>query len=179
MGEGDDACSGATSEMRGRAFMVTMVGRPAVLTAPVIRAIAGLMAQILAMASETVDIRGEGALSLAKRNPWRGSWVLHLSMLQAVFSFAFSRVIVKGSLCCEDARDNAAGRAPWSGVYQVRGQLHPDCCMGEVLLHFILLFLSLQLLSPQLNVLLSDGGNVKVLVPEGVYISDYSCISQM
>ena len=51
--------------------------------------------------------------------------------------------------------------------------------MGEVLLHFILFFLSLQLLSPQLNALLPDGGNTKVLVSEGVYIGDDSRISQM
>ena len=66
MGEGNDACSGAISEVRGGAFMVTMVGGPAVLTAPVIRAVAGRMSRILAMASETVDMRREGALSLAK-----------------------------------------------------------------------------------------------------------------
>ena len=51
--------------------------------------------------------------------------------------------------------------------------------MGEISLHFILLFLSLQLLSSQLNALLSDGGNAKVLVSEGVYISDDSRISQV
>ena len=51
--------------------------------------------------------------------------------------------------------------------------------MGEISLHFILLFLSLQLLSSQLNALLSDGGNTKVLVSEGVYISDDSRISQV
>ena len=51
--------------------------------------------------------------------------------------------------------------------------------MGEISLHFILLFFSFQLLSPQLNALLSDGGNVKVLVSEGVYIGNDSCISQM
>ena len=93
------------------------------------------------MASEAVNVRGEGVLSLAKRSSWRGSWVLHLSTLQTVFSFAFSRVVVRGSLCCEDARDNAAGRASWPGAYQVGGQSRPDCCMGEVSLYFILFVL--------------------------------------
>ena len=55
----------------------------------------------------------------------------------------------------------------------------PYCCMGEVSLHFILFFFCLQLLSPQFDALLSDGGNAKVLVSEGVYISNYSCISQV
>ena len=140
MGEGDNACSGTTSEVRGRALMVAMVSGPAVLTTPVIRAVTGLVSWILAMASETVDMRGEGALSLAKRGPWRRSWVLHPSTLQAVFSFAFSRVIVMRSLHCKDVRDNAAGGAPWSGAYQVRGQLCPDCCMSEISLHLVLLF---------------------------------------
>ena len=51
--------------------------------------------------------------------------------------------------------------------------------MGKISLHFILLFLSLQLLSSQLNTLLSGGGNAKVLVSEGVYVSYDSCISQV
>ena len=77
-----------------------------------------LMARILTMASEAVNMRGgRGVLSLAKRNPWRGPWVLHLSTLQTVFSFTFSRVIIRGSLCCEDARDDAAGGAPWPGAH--------------------------------------------------------------
>ena len=66
MGKGDDARSGATSEVRGGAFMVAMVGRPAVSTAPVVGAVAGLMSRVLAMTFEAVDMRGEGAFSLAK-----------------------------------------------------------------------------------------------------------------
>ena len=66
MGEGDDARSGATSEVRGRAFMVVMVGGPAVSTAPVVGAVAGLMSRVLTMTFEAVNMRGEGALSLAK-----------------------------------------------------------------------------------------------------------------
>ena len=116
IGEGNNARSGATSEVGGRAFMVSMVGGPAVLTAPIIGAVAGLVSRVFAVASKTVDMRREGALSLAKRSPWRGPWVLHLSTLQAVFSFTFGRIIVRGSLCCEDVRDDAAGRAPWSGT---------------------------------------------------------------
>ena len=179
MGEGDHALSSATSEVRGRTFMVAMVSGPAVSTAPVIRAVAGLMPWILAMTSEAVDVRGKGTLSLAKRSSWRGPWVLHPSTLQTVFSFAFCGVIVTGSLCCEDARDDAAGRAPWPGTNEVRDQSCPDCCMGEISLHFILLLFSLQLLSSQLDALLSDGGNAKVLVSEGVYIGNDSRISQM
>ena len=116
MGEGNNACSGATGEVGSGAFMVAMVSGPAISTAPVVRAVAGFMPWVLAMASETVDMRGEGVLSFAKRSPWRRPWVLHLSTLQAVFTFTFSRIIVRGSLCCEDARDDAAGRAPWSGA---------------------------------------------------------------
>ena len=66
MSEGDNACSGATSEVRSRAFVVAMVFRPAVSTAPVIGAVAGFMSWILTMASETVDMRGEGAFPLAE-----------------------------------------------------------------------------------------------------------------
>ena len=116
MSEGDDALSGAASKVRGGALMVLMVGRPAIATAPIIRAVASLMSRILAMASEAVNMRGEGALSLAKRSSWRRPWVLHPSTLQAVFSFTFSRVVVRGSLCCKDAGNDTAGRAPWSSA---------------------------------------------------------------
>ena len=43
MGEGNNAHSGAAGKMRGRAFIVMMVGGPAVSTTPVIGAIAGLV----------------------------------------------------------------------------------------------------------------------------------------
>ena len=121
MSEGDDALGGAAGEVRGRALMVAMVSGPAVATAPIVRAVASLVSRILAMASEAVDMRGEGALSLAKRSSWRRPWVLYPSTLQTVFSFAFSRVVVRRSLCCKDARNDAAGRAPWSGANKVRG----------------------------------------------------------
>ena len=116
MSERDDARSGAAGEVRGRAFMVAMVFGPAVSTAPVIGAVAGLMSWIFAMASEAVNMRGEGTLSLAKRSSWRRPWVLHPSTLQTVLSFAFRRVIVTGSLCCKDAWNDTAGRASWSGA---------------------------------------------------------------
>ena len=179
MSEGDNTRSGAASEVRGWTFMVAMIFGPAVSTAPIIRAIAGLVSRVFAMALEAIDMRRKGALSLAKGSPWRGPGVLHPSTLQAIFTFAFSRVIVRGSLRCEDARDNAARRGSWSGAHQVRDQACPDCCMCEVSFYFILLFLSLQFLSSQLDALLSDGGNAKVLVSEGVYIGDDSCISQV
>ena len=66
MGKGNDALGSATSKVRGRAFVVAMVGEPAVSTAPVIWAVAGLMSWVLAMASEAVNMRGEGTLLLAK-----------------------------------------------------------------------------------------------------------------
>ena len=66
MSEGDNAHSGATSEVRGRAFMVAMVFGPAVSTAPIIGAIAGFMSRVFAMAVETINMRGEGTLLLAK-----------------------------------------------------------------------------------------------------------------
>ena len=116
MGEGDDALSSAAGEVRGGTLVVAMVGRPAVSTVPIIGTVAGLMSWILAVASEAVDMGGE-AFSLAKRRSWRRPWVLHPSMLQTVFSFTFSRVIVGGFLCCEDTRDDAAGGAPWSGAH--------------------------------------------------------------
>ena len=147
MSEGDNARGGATSEVRGRAFMVAMVFGPAVSTAPIIGAVAGFMSRVLAMAFEAIDMRGEGAFSLAKRIPWRGPWVLHPSTLQTIFTFTFSRIVVRRSLCRKDARDDAGGRAPWSGAHQMVGQSCPDCCMGEIPLHFVLLFLSFQLLS--------------------------------
>ena len=67
MGEGNNAHSGAAGKMRGRAFMVMMVGGSAVSTTPVIGAIAGLVSCVLAMTSEAINMRGEGALSLAKQ----------------------------------------------------------------------------------------------------------------
>ena len=66
VGEGDDALSSAASEVRGRALMVAMVFGPAVSTAPVVGAVAGLVSWVLTMAFEAVDVRGEGTLSLAK-----------------------------------------------------------------------------------------------------------------
>ena len=179
MGEGNDALGGAASKVRCRTLVVAMVGGPAVSTAPVIGAVAGLMPRVLTVTSETVNMRGEGTLSLAKRSSWRGPWVLHPSSLQAILTFALSRIVVRGSLCCEDARNNAAGWAPRPSAYQVRGQSRSDCCVGKVSFHLILFVLSLQFLSPQLDTLLSDGGNAKVLVSEGVYISYDPRISQV
>ena len=126
--------------------MMAVVGGPAVSTAPIIGAVAGLMPRVLAMTFEAVDMRGKGALLLAKRIPWRGPWVLHPSTLQAVFSFAVSRIIVRRSLGCEDARDNATRGASWSGAHHVRDKPCPDCCMGEISFHLIFLFFCSQLL---------------------------------
>ena len=81
MGERDNTCSGAASKVRGRAFVMSVVGRPAISTAPIVEAVAGFMPWILAVTPETIDMRGEGTFSLAKRSPWRGSWVLYPSPL--------------------------------------------------------------------------------------------------
>ena len=81
MGERDNACSGAASKVRGRAFVMTVVDGPAISTAPIVGAIAGFMPWIFAVTPETIDMRGERAFSLAKRSPWRGSWVLYTSSL--------------------------------------------------------------------------------------------------
>ena len=148
MSEGDNAHSGATSEVRSRAFMVAMVFGPAVSTAPIIGAVASRVSRVLTVTPKTVNVRREGALSLAKRSPWWRPWVLYLATFQAIFSFTCSRVIVKGSLSCENARDDAARRAPWPGAYQMGGQSCPNHCMGKISLHLILLFFSPQLLSP-------------------------------
>ena len=69
MGEGDDACSSAASEMRGGAFMMAMVGRPAVSTAPIIGAVAGLVSWVLTVTPETVDMRGGGRFRLPSEVP--------------------------------------------------------------------------------------------------------------
>ena len=81
MSEGDNARSGATSEVRGWAFMVAMVFGPAVSTAPIIGAVAGFVSWILTVTPEAIDMRGEGAFSFAERSPWRGSRFLHPSTL--------------------------------------------------------------------------------------------------
>ena len=66
MGKGDNAHSGAASKVRGRTFVVAMIGRPAVSTAPIVGAVTGFMSRILTVTPETIDMRGEGALSFAK-----------------------------------------------------------------------------------------------------------------
>ena len=66
MGKGDNALAGATSEVGGGTLMVAMIGRPAVATTLVIRAVASFMSRVFAMALEAVNMRGEGTLSLAK-----------------------------------------------------------------------------------------------------------------
>ena len=66
MSEGNDAFGGATGEMGSGAFVVSMIGGPAVSTAPVVGAVASLMSWIFAVASKTIDVRGELTLSLAK-----------------------------------------------------------------------------------------------------------------
>ena len=66
MGKGDNTRSGAASKVRGGAFMVVMVGGPAIPTAPIIGAVAGFMPWVLAVTPKIINMRGEGVLSLAK-----------------------------------------------------------------------------------------------------------------
>ena len=66
MGERDNTRSGAASKVGGGAFVMTVVGGPAISTAPIVGAVAGFMPGILTVAPETIDMRGKGAFSLAK-----------------------------------------------------------------------------------------------------------------
>ena len=179
MGEGNDARSGAASKVWGRAFMMAVEGRPAILTAPGIGAVTSLVPWILAVTFETIDMRGELALLFPKCLSWWRTQIFDLLSTQAFFSFAPSWVVVRGPLCRMDMQDNTGGRSPWSSVYKVRDKSCSNCCMGEEMLHVVLLLLSFQFLSPQLDALLFDGCETQVLLPQGVDVSSNSCISQM
>ena len=179
VGEGDDTLAHATRKVGRGALMVRMVSGPAVPAAPKIRAVAGLVSRVLAVALEAVNVGWERSLAFPKgTSRWR-PWVLHHSSLEAVFSFTVFWVGVGGSLCCMDARDDAAGRGSGTSAKEMRDQARSDCCMRQVALHFILLLFSFELLSPQLDSLLLDSGKAEVLLSQGVDICDYPCISQM
>ena len=69
VGEGNNAHSGAAGKVRGRALMVAMVGGPAISTAPVVGAVAGLMSWVLAVTPEIINVRGGRRFHLPSKVP--------------------------------------------------------------------------------------------------------------
>ena len=109
MGKGDDALGRAACKVGRRALMVCVVSGPAVPAAPIIGAVAGFVSRVLAVALEAVNVGWECSLALPKSATWRGPWILYHSPFKAILSFAVFWIGVRGSLCCMDARDDAAG----------------------------------------------------------------------
>ena len=108
--EGDDTFACATSKVGRGALVVCVVGGPAVSATLVIGAVAGFVSRVLAVAFEAINVGRECSLAFPKGTArWR-PWVLHYSSLETVFPFTVFWVGVGGSLCCMDARDDAAGR---------------------------------------------------------------------
>ena len=66
MGEGDNALGCATRKVGRRTLVVRMISGPAVPAAPVVRAIAGLVSRVLAVALEAVNVGWERSLALPK-----------------------------------------------------------------------------------------------------------------
>jgi hypothetical protein len=96
VGEGDDALSGAASEVGRGALVVEMVGGPTEPAGSVVGALAAVVTRILAVAREAV---GEWRhLALAKHRPWGSAWLSHLAALQTIFPFTVFREGVSGSL---------------------------------------------------------------------------------
>ena len=148
MSEGDNTLVRAASKVGRGALVVCVVGGPAVSATPEIGAVAGLVSRVFAVTLETVDVGGECPLAFPKGTArWR-PWVLHHSSLETVFSFAVLWVGVGGSLCCMNARDDAAGRGLGASAKEMRDQACSDRCMCQVALHFILFLFSFKLLSP-------------------------------
>jgi hypothetical protein len=103
--EGDDALSGAAGEVGRWAFVVGVIGRPTEPTGSIVRAIAAVVAWILAVTGEAI---GEGwQLALAEYRPWGSTWLSYSTPFQAVFAFAIFGVSVSGSLTSVEARDDA------------------------------------------------------------------------
>ena len=144
--KGDDTLGRTTCEVGRGALMVRVVSGPAVPAAPEIGAVAGLVSRVLAVTFEAVDMGYPLAFpkGIARQHPW----VLHHSSLEAVFPFTVLWIGVEGSLCCMDARDDAAGRGLGTSAEEVRDQARPDCCMCQVALHLVLFLFSFELLSP-------------------------------
>ena len=79
VGEGDDALSGAASEVGRGTFVVKVIGRPTKPAGSVVRTLAAVMTRVLAMAGEAVGVRWQ--LALAKHGPWRGVGLSHSATL--------------------------------------------------------------------------------------------------
>ena len=148
MSEGDDTLARAAREVRRGALMVRVVSGPAVPAAPKVRAVASLVSRVLTMALEAVNVRWECSLSLSKGATRRSPWILYHSPFEAVLSFTVFWISVRGSLCCMNARDDAAGRGLGTSAKEMRDQACSNCCVCQVALHFIFLFFSFELLSP-------------------------------
>ena len=72
------------------------------------------------MALETVDVGWECSLALPKRAARWGPWVFYHLSLKAVFPFTVFRIAIRGSLCCMNARDDAAGRGSGTSAKEMR-----------------------------------------------------------
>ena len=148
MSKGDNTFGCAASKVGRGALVVRVVGGPAVSATPEVGAVAGLMSRIFAVTLKAVDVRGECSLAFPKGAAGWRPWVFHHSSLETIFSFTVFWVGVGGSLCCMDARDDAAGRRSWTSAKEMRDQARSDCCVRQVALHFILFFFGFELLSP-------------------------------
>ena len=65
MVKGDDAFGGGAGEVRGRAFVMTMVGAPAVPTRACVGTVTTVVSWVFAMALQAVWVRRETLLSFA------------------------------------------------------------------------------------------------------------------
>ena len=128
--------------------MVRVVSGPAVPAAPIVGAVAGLVSRVLAVALEAVNMGWECPLALPKGATRRSPWILHHSPFKAILSFTVFWIEVGGSLCCMDARDDAAGRGLGASVKEMGDQARPYCRVRQVVLHFILFLFSFEFLSP-------------------------------
>ena len=106
MVKGDNAFGGGAGEVRGRTFVVTMVGAPAVSARACVRAVATVMPWVFAVALKAIWVRGKTLFPFAQQRLGWSAWIDYSSLLQTIFSFAS----VRWSLGGEDARDEARGR---------------------------------------------------------------------
>ena len=67
MVKGDNAFDGGTGEVRGRAFVVTMVGAPAVSAGACVRTVATVMPWVLAVALEAIWVRRKTLFPFAQQ----------------------------------------------------------------------------------------------------------------
>ena len=148
MSEGDDALGRAACKVGGRALMVHVVSGPAVPAAPAIRAVAGLVPGVLAMAFEAVDVGWKSSLALPKGATRWGPWIFYHLSLKAIFPFTVFWVAVGGSLCRVNARDDAARGGSGMSAKEVGDQTRSDCCMCQVAFHLVLFLFGFELLSP-------------------------------